>query len=286
VDKLQTIVKTFQGRALTTIMYKGRPCWIAREVGAVLGYEQEGRRFVTQVCKEWADEFLPGTDSAVLEEQELRDLKELCTAAVHGFTSSLLVLFESGLYLALAKTSKPAGKALRRFLADEVLPQIARDGSYLPDRAAQIPMSMILRQLTDAWTGLDVPGSSRAPLAAASAHALAGENERARELLNMSSDALIEHLRKPAANPAPAGAGFVERPEGWDLQTEILAALVEAPQTRRQLRKTLQVTRRELRTAARALLRKGEIVEGYLPDGTLLLQARSVPGQRSSTLNS
>ena len=42
--------------------------------------------------------------------------------------------------MALAKTGKPIGMRLRRFLADNLLPQLARDGQYLPEReAADIP---------------------------------------------------------------------------------------------------------------------------------------------------
>lgn len=48
--------------------------------------------------------------------------------------ASLLVLFESGLHLVLTKTRRPVGVRLRRFLADEVLPQIVRDGKYDPAR--------------------------------------------------------------------------------------------------------------------------------------------------------
>jgi hypothetical protein len=45
------------------------------------------------------------------------------------------VLFESGLHLALAKTNLPIGKRLRRFLVDEVLPQLVRTGRYAPEDA-------------------------------------------------------------------------------------------------------------------------------------------------------
>ena len=43
------------------------------------------------------------------------------------------MLFESGLHLVLAKTDQPIGRRLRRFLVDEVLPQIARTGAFQPD---------------------------------------------------------------------------------------------------------------------------------------------------------
>ena len=58
--------------------------------------------------------------------KELADIKallELPTDAVHKNTHHLLLLFEPGLYLVLAKTNKPVGQKLRRFIADEVLPK-------------------------------------------------------------------------------------------------------------------------------------------------------------------
>ena len=38
-----------------------------------------------------------------------------------------------GLHLVLAKTNLPIGKRLRRFLVDEVLPQLVRTGRYAPE---------------------------------------------------------------------------------------------------------------------------------------------------------
>ena len=49
-----------------------------------------------------------------------------------GGNRGLVVLFETGLHLALVKTNKPAGRKLRRFLAEKVLPQLVRTGRYEP----------------------------------------------------------------------------------------------------------------------------------------------------------
>jgi hypothetical protein len=50
------------------------------------------------------------------------------------YVPSVLMLYESGVHLVLQRTRKPAGKALRRWFADEVMPQLARDGRYAPER--------------------------------------------------------------------------------------------------------------------------------------------------------
>jgi hypothetical protein len=45
-----------------------------------------------------------------------------------------MLLFEPALHFVCIKTNKPIGKKLRRFLIDKVMPQLARDGRYSPDR--------------------------------------------------------------------------------------------------------------------------------------------------------
>ena len=68
---------------------------------------------------------LTGNDAAVLIGAVTEG-----TGTVPLGTGRVLVLFESGLYLALAKTEKEAGIRFRRFIVDEVMPQIARTGAY------------------------------------------------------------------------------------------------------------------------------------------------------------
>jgi prophage antirepressor-like protein len=166
---LISLKSCFEDRTLTTLELDGRPCWIAREVGRTLGYEQEGLRFVTQITGRWADELIEGVDYRIVRGEELKAIKELLgtfddtgsvsSNCVHdpGSVSTkagvapeldtperfddtgsvpsrvnrqLLVLFESGLHIACLKTTKPLGRKLRRFLATEVLPQLARTGEY------------------------------------------------------------------------------------------------------------------------------------------------------------
>lgn len=132
--------REFEGNPLTTIFYKNRPCWIAREVGNAMGYARNGERLITNIAKEWNDEFIEGHDFVIISGSELADFKalfELHTDSVGSRAKHLLLLFEPGLHLALAKTNKPVGRRLRRFIADEVLPQISRDGAYLPERSVE-----------------------------------------------------------------------------------------------------------------------------------------------------
>jgi len=143
MNKLAKITNEFDGKNITTITYRGEPAWIAREVGSVLGYAMEGKRLPNKINGDWSPEFVDNKDYLILKGRELIDLKELLqlgTDAVLSCVPSLMLLFESGLNLVLMKTKKPVGVKLRRFLSDEVLPQIVRDGHYLPENetASQI----------------------------------------------------------------------------------------------------------------------------------------------------
>ena len=134
---LKKITNQFEGTDVTTIMYNGRPCWIARHIGEVLGYAGKGKRLVNNLTEKWSEEFIENHDYAVLSGEELQSFKmvaEASTEPVPAYSSHLFLLFETGLHLCLAKTTKPAGRRLRRFIADEVMPQLVRNGEYSPNR--------------------------------------------------------------------------------------------------------------------------------------------------------
>ena len=138
MNTLIQLTSDFEGKTLTTLTYKGRPAWVARQIGVALGYANHGKRLVNRITGEWSEEFIRDRDYAVLTGEELAAFKAMAAGGPVPVSSrtnrGLLILFESGLHLVLAKTSKPVGRRLRRFLVDEVLPQIARDGRYDPDR--------------------------------------------------------------------------------------------------------------------------------------------------------
>lgn len=154
---LSTHLHEFEGQPLVTLTWEGRPCWVARHIGARLGYSHEGKRLPNKILGEWADEFVPGHDYALLQGEDLASFHAAIVASglpTSGLgRGSLLVLFESGLHLVLAKTNLPIGKRLRRFLVDEVLPQLVRTGRYAPEagqrRAPQEEVDRILLLFPD-----------------------------------------------------------------------------------------------------------------------------------------
>lgn len=119
----------FEGTKVTTILYDGRPCWRASDIGAGLIYSDNGRRFVDKIVNEWSNEFKRGIDFEDFEDSDLIKLFAY-TDSVHAKIRKIRVLYESGLYKALMLTKKPAGVRMREWLATEVLPQIRKTGSY------------------------------------------------------------------------------------------------------------------------------------------------------------
>lgn len=127
----------FEGKPLTAVMYKGRPAFIAKEVGERLGYAKSGSRLVDNITGSWGSSFVDGKHYVVLRGDELRDFKqilELTTGSVGSRTPQLMLLFEVGIHKVMLKSGKPEAEKLQDFIADEVLPQLVRDHRYLPER--------------------------------------------------------------------------------------------------------------------------------------------------------
>ncbi len=131
------LTSEFEGMPLTTLTYKGQPSWIAAEVGRLLGYCNNGSRLVGKISGEWANEIIEGRDFVVLRDRELADFKAIFRGipeSVIPFSSQIMLLFEPGLYGVCLKTNKPVGVRLRDYIKTEILPQVMRDGAYLPER--------------------------------------------------------------------------------------------------------------------------------------------------------
>lgn len=131
------------GQELTAITYKGQPCWIAQEIGQVLEYSKNGSRLSEKITSDWSEEVIEGEDYYKIEGAELANIKVMLDqlppesgGSQPGLRSRhLLLLSEQGVYLACIKSNKPAGVALRRWLASEVLPALRATGSYIAPSA-------------------------------------------------------------------------------------------------------------------------------------------------------
>lgn len=136
---------TFEGHRVTTRLWKGRPAWVAREVGEAMGYS-DGSRLVDKITGDWSRpvegeddeaEMLAGTDFDLLSGTELAAFRALLSDSPESGESTnpqrgarfLTILYEPGLHMVSLKTRKPQGRKLRRMLADVVLPQLVRTGT-------------------------------------------------------------------------------------------------------------------------------------------------------------
>lgn len=156
METFLTLTRPFEGKPFTTLTWQGRPAWVARQVGQVLGYSGQGKRLTNKILGEWNAEFLDGRDYAFLEGDDLAAFRAMSADGPEPVSSharnGLLVLFESGLNLVLLKTRSPIGIRLRRFLADEVLPQLARRGAYTPTTDPDDALGEVDPRDEGAWT--------------------------------------------------------------------------------------------------------------------------------------
>lgn len=142
------LVSEFEGKRLDTYLLDGVPVWLGDHAGLHLGYANEGGRLVTLITTEWSAEFVEGEHYELLKGERLAAFKRSLGAnsPISPRTAHVLVLKESGFYLAAIKTRKLVGIRLRRFLAEQVLPQIARTGRFAP--APEPATNIVILQTT------------------------------------------------------------------------------------------------------------------------------------------
>lgn len=130
---------TFDDHVLTFLRHKGRICVPARALGAALGMSHGGKRLPNKIAREWSEDFVEGVDYDVLRGEELEVVRSELERGTDPVPlpgrGSLMVLYESGVHLVLVKSRTEKGRRLRRILADDVLPQLSRDGRFDPSRS-------------------------------------------------------------------------------------------------------------------------------------------------------
>lgn len=134
---MNELVKVFQfeDKPLTVVMYKGRPAFIGKEVEERLGYTNG--KLSELARNEWAEEIVYGDDFVVVVGEELAGLKRLLRQTTEYGVSrarGMMLLFETGVHALALLSRKPEARRFRRFLSSEVMPQLVRDGRFLPDR--------------------------------------------------------------------------------------------------------------------------------------------------------
>jgi prophage antirepressor-like protein len=141
----------FEGSPIDVIHFRGRRVWIAKQVGAALGYAKDGARLAERITKEWAEELDEGEDYEVLRGRDLSDFKEigrLTTESVVSRTPQLTVLYTSGMSIVFQLSRMPRCRPMRKWFGRVVFPQLASTGRYEPDPERAKKMA-VLEQLHD-----------------------------------------------------------------------------------------------------------------------------------------
>lgn len=126
----------FREKKLTVVMINEEPHWLVPEIEEALGYAPKS--LPTLIRREWEDELEEGVDFIVAQGEQLSVIKRL----VEGYSTSskharsITLLTEQGLTIVTLLSRKPIGRALRRWLAADVIPSIRRTGKYELDERA------------------------------------------------------------------------------------------------------------------------------------------------------
>lgn len=130
--QMNIMTKEFEGHAVHTFEWNGKPCWIATDIVALFGYADASKTI--QQCIE-AEEFEQGAEYDILRGDALRRFKSQLHDAttekvVPSRISQLLIFYEDGIYGFLQYTHKPIGIRFRKWIRSEVVPSIRQTGTY------------------------------------------------------------------------------------------------------------------------------------------------------------
>ena len=127
-------VFSYQDHPLTFTVLDGVPIVPARDIEAALGYEPKG---LANSIADWQAAGLMKEDGSHVRKLTGQDLTLFAVAGsetANSMVRHLLVLTERGLYRVLMLSRKPAALAFQDWLETQVLPSIARHGSYNADK--------------------------------------------------------------------------------------------------------------------------------------------------------
>lgn len=117
------IAAVWQGHDIVALEWAGEPVVSAGQLAEALGY-----RDASDLTQHWGDEAEEGVEYHRLTGDDLRTLKDYPSlrGVVGTRARHLILLTEAGVNLALIRSQAPAGRALRRWICRELLPQLRR----------------------------------------------------------------------------------------------------------------------------------------------------------------
>ena len=114
MNKLQIFKHHLFGEIRTMTNEKGEIFFVGKDVALALGYDQ--------------------TDKAIQRHVDEDDRMKCTVTDRLGRAQQAIAINESGLYALVLSSKLPQAKAFKRWVTNEVLPQIARTGGYIPTR--------------------------------------------------------------------------------------------------------------------------------------------------------
>ena len=114
--EIQIFKNEMFGEVRTMVNEKGEPIFVGSDVAKALGYKNSRDALNKHVDTE---------DKGVAKRDTL------------GGTQQMIIINESGLYALVLSSKLPQAKAFKRWVTNEVLPQIRQTGGYLPTRNAR-----------------------------------------------------------------------------------------------------------------------------------------------------
>ena len=114
-DKMEKHDHNNTDKSFTTYFYKGRICYIAKDVGDRLGYSHNGGKLVNQISVNglWGSQFQHGIDYIKLVGDELAHFKSFAqehTDSVGSRAKHLILLYRSGFNKVFKLSGKPMAK--------------------------------------------------------------------------------------------------------------------------------------------------------------------------------
>ena len=108
---------------IRTLTIENEPWFVAKDVADALGYDQTGN-----MTKRLDDE-------------------DVISSKLDGMNMRSTLINESGLYAGVIGSQLPSAKKFKRWITSEVLPQIRKTGSYMPDVAKLSPELQLMNAL-------------------------------------------------------------------------------------------------------------------------------------------
>ena len=145
------LTNKFKDKEVHTIIYKGKPCWIASEIAGVLGYKEKSRT-IRQCIK--AEEFAENIDFDILS---LKEIKEVIPAMCVTHTANinavrhLIVFYKEGLLGFINYSQMPIGKEFRKWLRTDVFSELIdlEVGNTMSDNKFSIKRDKLSKDTVD-----------------------------------------------------------------------------------------------------------------------------------------